>query len=157
MPRFASRRMAVRAVSAFLVAASVGLCALAGPAGETPDADRTFTVECYYKAQWGQADEFIRLFRKNHLPVLKALIEKGRIVKVSAVRPRYHGTEDGRWDYRVTIVFKDAAVAHDASVEEAVKKQLFPNQETFKKEESRRFEILDAHWDIPVADVKLED
>jgi len=25
-------------------------------------------------------------------------------------------------------------------------KQLYPDQETYKKEEQRRFEILDAHW-----------
>jgi hypothetical protein len=157
MPRFASSRMALRTGAAFLVAAGVGFYTLAGPAEETPDAKRRFTVECYYRAHWGHADEFIRLFRKNHLPVLKSLAEKGRIVKFSAVKPRYHGTEDGRWDYRVTIVFKDAAVAHDPSVEEAVKKQLFPDQGTFKKEESRRFEILGAHWDIPVEDVSLDD
>ncbi len=157
MPHFASRGMAVPAVAAFLVAAGLGLCTLAGPADETPDARRHFTVECYYRARWGYADEFIRLFRKNHLPVLKSLVEKGRIVKVTAVKPRYHGTEDGRWDYRVTIVFKDAVVAHDPSVEAAIKKQLFPDQEAFKKEESRRFEILGAHWDVPVEDVSLDD
>jgi hypothetical protein len=81
--------------------------------------DRPFGAEYYYKARWGDADEFIRLFKKNHLPVLKKQIETGRILRVSAVKPRYHATEDGRWDYRVTIVFKDvAAAAHDASGEE---------------------------------------
>jgi hypothetical protein len=28
---------------------------------------------------------------------------------------------------------------------------------TFKKEESRRFEILGAHWDFSVEDVNLDD
>ena len=32
------------------------------------------------------------------------------MLQVSAVTPRYHTTEDGRWDYRVTIVFKNATV-----------------------------------------------
>ncbi len=157
MSQVRARNRAVRAGAILLVSAGVGLAALAGPPGETPDARRLFTLECYYRARWGHADEFIRLYRKNHLPVLKSLIEKGRIVKLTAVKPRYHGTEDGRWDYRVTIVFKDAAVAHDPSVEEAVKKQLFPDQETFKKEESRRFEILSAHWDVPVEDINLDE
>jgi hypothetical protein len=31
--------------------------------------------------------------------------------------------------------------------------QLFPDQETFKREEQRRFEILLAHWDLPVTDI----
>jgi hypothetical protein len=157
MWHFASRSMALRAGAAFFVAACVGLGALACPADETPGGNRPFAVECYYRARWGHADEFIRLFRKNHFPVLKSLAAKGRILKVTAVKPRYHSTEDGRWDYRVTIVFKDAAVAHDPSVEDAIKKQLFPDQESFKKEEQRRFEILSAHWDVPVEDVNLDD
>jgi len=35
-------------------------------------------------------------------------------------------------------------------------KQLYPDQDTFKKEEQRRFEILEAHWDLPIKDVDLE-
>jgi hypothetical protein len=40
--------------------------------------------------------------------------------------------------------------------EEAIKKELFPDQETFKREEQRRFEILLAHWDVPIEDVELD-
>jgi hypothetical protein len=119
--------------------------------------EQPFIVEYYYKAKWGHADEFISLFKKNHYPVLKKQVEKGRLLRVTAVKPRYHATEDGRWDYRVTIVFKNLEAAFaPASEEDAVKKELFPDQETFKKEESRRFEILDAHWDVPITDVELE-
>ena len=117
---------------------------------------RPYVVEYYYKARWGYADEFIRLFRKNHLPVLKRQIELGRILKVSAVRPRLHATEDGRWDYRVTIVFKDVQMTNDGFDESTIAKSLFPDQETFKKEEQRRFEILIGHWDLPVEDVELD-
>jgi hypothetical protein len=157
MRRFVSRGWVARASASFLVATGIALTAPAGPGGETPAASSPFVVECYYRARWGHADEFIRLYRKNHLPVLKSLIQKGRILKLSCVKPRYHATEGGRWDYRVTIVYQDAVVAHDPSVEEAVKKQLFTDQDTFKKEESRRFEILSAHWDVPVEDVNLDE
>ena len=115
-----------------------------------------FVAEYYYKAKWGYADEFIRLFKKNHFPVLQKQVESGRILKVTAVKPRYHATEDGRWDYRVTIVFKNAAVANDSSGEEAIIKRLYPDQETFRREEQRRFEILLAHWDVPIVDVSLD-
>jgi hypothetical protein len=30
--------------------------------------DRPFVVEYYYKAKWGHADEFLKLFKKNHYP-----------------------------------------------------------------------------------------
>jgi hypothetical protein len=125
-------------------------------AQSTSGADKPFVIEYYYKTKWGHADEFIALFRKNHYPLLKKEVEMGRLLKVSAVAPVYHTTEDGRWDYRVTIVYKNAAVAHDGFDSAALLKQLFPDQESYKKEEQRRFEILDAHWDLPVKDVDLD-
>ena len=118
--------------------------------------DRPFVVEYYYKAKWGHADEFIALFKKNHYPLLKKEMELGRILKVFATAPRYHTTEDGRWDYRTTIIFKNAEVAHDAFDSAPLLKQLFPDQDTFKREEQHRFEILDAHWDVPIKDVDLD-
>ncbi|HEX9005500.1 MAG TPA: hypothetical protein VGB07_36670 [Blastocatellia bacterium] len=126
---------------------------VAGVAGS--QAAKPFVVEYYYKAKWGYADEFIRLFKKNHYPVLKKERELGRILNVSASAPKYHGTEEGRWDYRVTITWKDAATAHDNFDSQSLLKQLFPDQDTFKKEEQRRFEILAAHWDLPIVDVDL--
>jgi hypothetical protein len=118
--------------------------------------DKPFVVEYYYKTKWGHADEFLKLFKKNHYPLLKKEAEMGRITKVWMDQPRYHTTEDGRWDYRVTIVFKNAAVANEAIDEDAIKKQLWPDQETYQREEQRRFEILDAHWDLPAKTVDLD-
>jgi hypothetical protein len=115
-----------------------------------------FVIEYYYKAKWGHADEFLALFKKNHYPVLKKEMELGRMLKVSMAAPRYHTTEDGRWDFRVTIVFKNAAIANDDFDSAAMIKQLYPDQETYKKEEQRRFEILDAHWDLPIKNVDLD-
>ena len=124
---------------------------------EGKQSERPFIVEYYYKAKWGHADEFIRLFKKNHYPVLKMQVDRGRMLRVSAVKPRYHATEDGRWDYRVTIVYKNVESAFGpASEEEAIKKELFPDQVKFRAEEERRFEILDAHWDVPIDDVEID-
>ena len=118
--------------------------------------ERPFIVEYYYKTTWGHADEFLRLFKKNHYPLLKKQVEMGRMLKVWMDQPRYHTTEDGRWDYRVTIVFKNSTVANEPFDEDPLKKQLWPDQATYKKEEQRRFEVLDAHWDLPVRTVDLE-
>ncbi len=122
----------------------------------TEGKEQPFAIEYYYKAKWGHAEEFLALFKKNHYPVLKKEIELGRMVKVSMTVPRYHTAEDGRWDYRVTIVFKNAAIANDNFDSSVVIKQLYPDQETYKKEEQRRFEILEAHWDLPIKDVDLD-
>jgi hypothetical protein len=118
--------------------------------------EQPFVIEYYYKTQWGHAEEFLALFKRNHYPVLKKEMELGRMLKVSMAVPRHHTTEDGRWDFRVTIVFKNASIANDNFDSSAIIKQLFPDQEIYKKEEQRRFEILDAHWDLPIKDVDLD-
>ena len=119
-------------------------------------AQEPFVVEYYYKVKWGHAEEFMRLFKKNHYPLLKKQLELGNALQVTAETPFNHATEDSRWDYRVRIVWKNVQIAHDDSGDEAILKQLFPNQETFKQEEQRRFELLVAHWDVPVRSVNLE-
>lgn len=120
------------------------------------DAGSPFVVEYYYKAKWGHFDEFFRLFKKNHLPVLMREKTMGRIVSVKAESPRYHATEGGRWDLRITITWKDAATANDDYDSSVITKELFPDQKTFEQEEQRRFEILQGHWDVPVETKSLE-
>jgi hypothetical protein len=149
-------RLSLRAAACLL---AFLLCApIASGAHTSQDSkpDDRYVVDYYYKAKWGYADEFISLFKKNHYPLLKRQVETGRIVSVTAVRPRFHATEDGRWDYRVTIVWKNVAASIDSSGEDALIRKLFPDQETFKREEQRRFEILLAHWDVPIVSVDLE-
>jgi hypothetical protein len=117
-------------------------------------ADAPYTMEYYYKTQWGHQQEFLQLFLKNHYPLLKEGIESGRMLSVKIETPANHMTEDARWDYRVTIKFKNSTVATTADPnEDAVIKKLWPDQEAYKREEQRRFEILLAHWDLPVSDV----
>jgi hypothetical protein len=48
----------------------------------------------------------------------------------------------------VTIVFKTVEMAFDDNLTEPYKKQLYPDQESYKKAEQNRFEILLAHWDV---------
>jgi len=147
--------MAAMGLAMFLSAAILGTGApQSGMAADSKE--QPYVIEYYYKTQWGHAEEFLALFKKNHYPVLKKEMELGRMLKVSMAVPRYHATEDGRWDFRVTIVFKNASIANDNFDSSAIIKQLYPDQETYKKEEQRRFEILDAHWDLPIKDVDLD-
>ena len=127
-----------------------------GAQGAPPQggADQPYTVEYYYKVQWGHQQEFLDLFLKNHYPLLKRIVATGRMLSVKIESPAYHTTEDGRWDYRVTIRFKNSTVATTANPEEdALIKELWPDQKVYKQEEQRRFEILASHWDLPVTDI----
>jgi hypothetical protein len=140
-------------LAALLISVSAGpLLAQGAPPQGAPD--QPYTLEYYYKVQWGRQQEFLQLFLKNHYPLLQKNVESGRMISVKIEQPANHMTEDGRWDYRVTIRFKNSTLATTASPdEERTIKQLWPDQATYKREEQRRFEILLAHWDLPVTDI----
>ena len=117
-------------------------------------ANQPYTMEYYYKVQWGHQQEFLRLFLKNHYPLLLKNVELGRMVSVKIETPANHMTEDGRWDYRVTIRFKNSTLATTPNPdEERLIRELWPDQATYLREEQRRFEVLAAHWDLPVTDI----
>lgn len=117
-------------------------------------ANQPYAKEYYYKVQRGHQQEFLNLFLKNHYPLLRKEVDGGRILSVKIETPANHMTEDSRWDYRVTLVFKSSAVATSSNPDEpALIRELWPDQATFNREDQRRFEILLAHWDLPVTDV----
>jgi hypothetical protein len=117
-------------------------------------ADAPYTVEYYYKVQWGHQQEFLQLFLKNHYPLLRKVVESGRMLSVKIETPANHMTEESRWDYRVTIRFRNSTLATTENPDEAkFIKQLWPDQEKYQREEQRRFEILLSHWDLPITDI----
>jgi len=133
------------------VAAQALLAQGAPPQG---GADQPYIMEYYYKVQWGHQQEFLQLFLKNHYPLLQKVAQSGRILSVKIETPANHMTEDARWDYRVTIRYKNSTVATIANPDEArFIKELWPDQDTWKKEEQRRFEILLEHIDLPVINI----
>jgi len=145
-------------LSATLLFASFFVFSAAGfaQAPPAPDPNKPYVMEYYYKTHWGHQEEFLELFRKNHYPVLQNEIAQGRILSVRMDTPAYHMPELERWDYRVTIVFKNAQAAFTPVDEHAIQLQLFPDQATFKREEQRRFEILEAHWDLAISQIALD-
>jgi len=114
-----------------------------------------FTIENYYKVKWGYAEEFINLWKTNHYPLLKKAQAKGDIISVTAEKPKLHSGEDTRWDFKVTLVFKNAALAFDSDLTTPYKKELYPDLDKLAKDEQHRFELLIAHWDVMVETIDL--
>src|SRR5690348_4182235 len=136
-------RRALLALLAVLFAYSTTLPGFAQGAPPQASGDQPYTIEYYYKVQWGHQQEFLNLFLKNHYPLLKKIQSTGRMLAIKIESPAYHTTEDGRWDYRVTIRYRNSTVATTSNPdEEAFIKQLWPDQDAYKREEQRRFEIL---------------
>jgi len=118
--------------------------------------DEPFTIENYYKVKWGYADEFIDLWKTNHYPLLKKAQEKGDIITVTAEKPKLHSGEDTRWDFKVTITFKNAILAFDPNLTTPYRQQLYPDLDKLTKDEQHRFELLIAHWDVMVETIDLK-
>ncbi len=116
-----------------------------------------FTYEFYYKVKWGYFEEWMELYKKNHYPVLKRMQEMGHIVRMEAAFPIDHDGEADRWDMRFTVVYPDVQTAFKVYDSSAILEELYPDQETFKREEQRRFELLLEHKDVPIRTADLND
>jgi hypothetical protein len=117
-------------------------------------ASRGVTVAYFYRIRWGAVDEFLELFDRNHWPVLREQLAEGRFLDVRASTPRFHGDGRADWNYLVMITYRDWS-AMEAHSEAEIAARLFPDQERYRAEERRRFELLDAHWDVPLEDHPL--
>lgn len=126
---------------------------------QTTPGPKGFVVESYYRIRWGSEEEFMRLFRKNHLPFVRRQLEKGILLEVRLDSPREHMPEDSRWDLRMTLVYRDAAAAYRAdNITEADYTTIVEDDDAeavFQREERRRFELLLAHWDLNVKSIEL--
>ncbi len=109
----------------------------------------------FYRVKWGFQDEFVDLFTRNHYPVLKEEMKTGRMTSVRTFVPTYHGDGRADWTFAVAITYKDTAAMMGPSGEDEIVRRLFPDQAKFKREEQRRFEIVDAHWDVPLNELDL--
>jgi hypothetical protein len=160
MTRLASIVRRPMAAFSLLVIVGLGLLGVASldgaqsPAQQSASAQKT--VWYFYKVKWGFQEEFQRLFARNHLPVLREEMKSGRILSVKTFVPSYHGDGRSDWTFAVQIVFKDIPAFTGPSGEEEIQRRLFPDRERFLREEQRRFEILDAHWDVPLNELDLK-
>ena len=128
----------------------------AAPAAQPAPATATArSVWYFYRVKWGHQDEFLDLFQKNHYPLLKAQVGS-RIAAVKAYVPTFHGDGRADWTFATELRFTTATAPMLPSPEADLARKLFPDQGVFRKEEARRFEILDAHWDVPLNEVDFE-
>jgi hypothetical protein len=114
------------------------------------------TVWYFYRVKWGFQDEFVSLFARNHLPILKEEVKSGRLKDVRTFVPTYHGVGRADWTFAVAITYRDIAAMTGPSDDAEIVRRLYPDQTKFQREEQRRFEILDAHWDVPLNELDLE-
>ena len=108
----------------------------------------------FYTVKWGLQDEYLDLFQRNHYPILKAKEKAGRYASVRTYVPEFHG--DGRADWTFAVELVVPATEPATPTDEEIIAKLYPDRAKFAKEEQRRFEILTAHWDVPLNRLDLD-
>ena len=137
----------MRPILAFAAVCAVLFTCGAGGQAPPKSAEAGKTTWFFYTVKWGYQDEFLDLFQRNHYPLLKALRDAGVYKSIRTYVPTNHG--DGRADWTFAVELSQPPNPPDVD-EPALVRKLFPDQERFRKEEQRRFEILEAHWDVPL-------
>ena len=143
------RRLSVSIVT-MMVLFGIGAGAQA-PAQQT--ADEPKTVWFFYTVKWGSQDEFLDLFQRNHYPILKEMEKAGLYLSVKTFVPENHG--DGRADWTFAVELVEPAKRPASPTEEEIVAKLYPDRAKLQKEEQRRFELLVAHWDVPLNRIDL--
>ena len=115
---------------------------------------RPIQVDYYYRIRWGRHAEFLELFERNHWPILREQVAAGRLLDVRLFTPRFHGDGRGDWNVLVTITYRDWAAMEEHS-EASIAERLFLDQARFAAEEAHRFELVEAHWDVPLEEHPL--
>ena len=124
---------------------AIGQQAAAGPTLSATE--KPYLVEWVYKVKWGYADEFWQLFKKYQIATLNREKELGYVTSYTVYRPGLHTGEDTRWEFRIVITYKNiSSSGHGSEVE----KQLFPDRADMKRGENRRWELTEAHYDLPI-------
>jgi len=140
-------------------ATAVAVLALATTALATPplapaqDSEpKEHTTWYFYTVKWGHQDEFLDLFQRNHYPILKAQLGT-TIRRIRTFVPENHGDGRADWTFAVELTFTGR---EGGPTDAEIAKSLYPDLAKFRAEERRRFEILVAHWDVPLGEVDLE-
>lgn len=148
--------------SALAAALAVAALQFASPYAAAQDAvsaearakDVQTTIEYYYRIRWGSVGDFVELYEKNHAPLLEEAKKAGFIISTKTEFPFTHMAGGVRWDMRVTIVFRDAAAAINdpawTALWDEATKRLYKDKKKFDEEETRRFSLLEDHWDVIV-------
>jgi hypothetical protein len=111
------------------------------------------TTWYFYTVKWGFQDEFLDLFQRNHYPILKEMEKNGLYLSVKTFVPENHG--DGRADWTFAVELVSPATRPASPTEADIVAKLYPDRAKLQKEEQRRFELLVAHWDVPLNRIDL--
>jgi len=143
-----------RRLAGLFVVVLLGSLTLHAQAPAAQAAGEPKAIWYFYTVKWGFQDEFLDLFQRNHYPLLKAREKAGQYRSVRTFVPEFHGDGRADWTFAVELVVPPNAPTTPTN-EELIAK-MYPDRAKFDREEQRRFEILLAHWDVPLNRVDFD-
>ena len=114
-------------------------------AQQAPAAHPPFVVEQTYWIKPGKELQFIGLFEKNRVPLLRAKIKDGRMLWVRFSRPAFNATNE-QWDLRVTVAWRDAESAMEPITQ--TKTQLTTEQQIIEELIVQRTDVPIQEWSV---------
>ena len=111
--------------------------------------DAPFVLEHTYWLKPGTTERFLTLFNANKLPLLKDEMAEGRILWIRVSEPRLRQGDES-WNFRLTIAWRNAAVAFDDRDPSRFVSKHFQNPESRLKEEQERESLILKRTDTPV-------
>ena len=137
-----------RRLGAIAAACVIGSLVLGAQAPPKQSGGEPKVTWYFYTVKWGFQDEFLDLFQRNHYPYLKAKEKAGQFSSVRTYVPEFHGDGRGDWTFAVELIVPPSAPA--TPTDDEILAKLYTDRAKFAREEQRRFEILAAHWDVPL-------
>jgi hypothetical protein len=143
-----------RTFAGLFVAVMLGSLTLHAQAPVAQGAGEPKVIWYFYTVKWGFQEEFLDLFQRNHYPLLKAREKAGQYRSVRTFVPEFHGDGRADWTFAVELVVPPNAPTTPTNEDFIAK--MYPDRAKFDREEQRRFEILLAHWDVPLNRVDFD-
>jgi len=142
-----------------LLAAIVILTQIAAMAQATigaGDGKNTVSVG-FYKVPAGRQDEWLALYRKYHLPIMKYQKEHGQVISETIYTRATHQLSPD-YDFAIVIVSPPAEKKPKAELTRSqLIRKLFPDIEDYVKGEKARWSLTLAHWDESWTEVDIDN
>lgn len=142
----------MRLITCFALAFSLlPLAAIAqqGAATSTP-----FVVEQTYWIKPGKELQFIELFEKNRVPMLRARVKEGHILWMRLSKPQFNAVNE-QWDLRLTVAWRSADNAMDRIA--LAKTQMAKDTQRMSMEQQIMDELILARTEVPVQEWNIGD
>ncbi len=125
------------------------------PAGAAGNEKLQPVVESHYKIAPGKTDEWLELYRTQHLPILEERKREGHILEIRILRPFLH--QGGPpWHFKVILTYRDFTALGDRTHFDAIERRLYPKWEAHREAERQRWEVTQKHWDDIMVEVAEE-